>query len=40
MNKLIALLLLAMLVLPIWAGVARLRRLPRRQDDPSGRDGR
>ena len=40
MNKLIALLLLAMLVLPILAGVARLRRLPRRNDEAGEPGGR
>ena len=37
MEKLIAVLLLAMLVLPILAGVARMRRLSR---GPENRDGR
>ena len=37
MEKLIAVLLLALLVLPILAGVARMRRLPRRPEDRDGR---
>ena len=36
MEKLIALLLLALLVLPLLGGVARLRRLQRRRHEADG----
>ena len=37
-KAVVALLLLAMLLLPMYAGIARIRRLPRRRDDDPPQD--
>jgi hypothetical protein len=38
MKNLIAMLALALLVLPMLAGIARMRRMPRKRDDDAPND--